>query len=243
MVPQELKSDILKLCHDDFTGGHLGEKKTWVKLSNRFYWQNYYKETINYVNKCSTCAKIKSPPANRANLKPILDFEKPFDKLAVDILELTRTDSGNRYAVVFSDYLTRWVEAFPLRDMKAESIAKVLVNEIITRHSAPKELLSDQGQNFLSKIVKAVCDYFKINKINTTPFNPKCDGLVEGFHKCLCRMLASYCNANQSNWDLYLPLVLFAYRTSEQSTTKIHLLLYYMVENLDYHQTLILFQI
>ena len=33
-------------------------------------------------------------------------------------------------------------------------------------------------------------------------------------------MLSSYSNANQTNWDLYLPLVLLAYRTSVQSTNK-----------------------
>ena len=33
-------------------------------------------------------------------------------------------------------------------------------------------------------------------------------------------MLSNYVNENQTNWDIYLPLVLFAYRTSEQKSTK-----------------------
>ena len=220
VVPKCLKTDVLALCHDNFTGAHLGEHKTWVKLNNRFYWPNSYKETINYVQSCPVCARIKNPPATRADLKPILDFNKPFDKLAVDIIELSRTNSGNKYAVVFSDYLTKWVEAFPIKDMKAETIAKLLINEIICRHSAPSELLSDQGANFMSNVVKEVCEYFRINKINTTPYNPKCDGLVERFNKTIAQMLSSYSDANQTNWDLYLPLILFAYRTSQQSTSK-----------------------
>ena len=56
---------------------------------------------------CEICAKVKSPQANRAELKPILDFEKPFDMVAVDILELSRTNIGNKYVIVFSDYLSR----------------------------------------------------------------------------------------------------------------------------------------
>ncbi|CAF1025861.1 unnamed protein product [Brachionus calyciflorus] len=32
-------------------------------------------------------------------------------------------------------------------------------------------------------------------------------------------MLSAYSNLNQTNWDLFLPLVLFAYRTSQQATT------------------------
>ena len=220
VVPNELKSDVFKLCHENFTGSHLGEKKTWIKLNNRFYWPNSCKDTINYVQSCEHCAKMKNPPPNRANLNPITDFEKPFDKVAIDILELTRTNSGNKYVVVFSDYLTKWAEAFPIRDMSAETIAKIFINKIVTRHSAPSELLSDQGANFMSNLIKSVCEYFRINKINTSPYNPKCDGLVERFNKTLCQMLASYCNSNQTNWDLYLPLVLFAYRTSQQTTSK-----------------------
>ena len=220
VIPEALKGDIFKLCHDNFTGAHLGEKKTWVKLNNRFFWPNAYRQTLGYVQSSPVCARFKNPPANCADLNPITDFSKPFDKLAIDILELTQTNSGNKYVVVFSDYLTKWAEEFPLRNATAESIANIFVNEIITRHSAPRELLSDQGANFCSKLIKNVCEYFKINKIQTTPYNPKCDGLVERFNKTLCQMLAAYSNSNQTYQDLYLHLVLFAYRTSEQSTSK-----------------------
>ena len=37
VIPESLKKDVYELCHDNFTGAHLGEKKTCVKLSNRFY--------------------------------------------------------------------------------------------------------------------------------------------------------------------------------------------------------------
>jgi len=42
VVPTVLRKDVLELCHDNFTGAHLGQKKTWIKLSNRFYWPNSY---------------------------------------------------------------------------------------------------------------------------------------------------------------------------------------------------------
>ncbi|CAF1053382.1 unnamed protein product [Brachionus calyciflorus] len=167
VVPKELKLDILKMCHDNFTGAHLGQRKTWIKLNNLFYWPNSrYK---NYVESCDVCSTIKDPPATRAGLKTITEFQKPFDMVAGDILELTRTNSGNKYVVVFTDYLTKLVEAFPLRDQTAESIAKIFINEIISRHSAPSKLLSDQGRNFLSNLIKSIFQYFKINKVQTSP--------------------------------------------------------------------------
>jgi hypothetical protein len=103
--------------------------------------------------------------------------------------------------------------------MKATTVAKILVDEIISRHSAPKKLLSDQGRDFLANIVKELCNYFKTKKIQTTPYHPQTNGLTERFNGTLCKMLATYTNNNQTNWDLFLPIVLFAYRTSVQTTT------------------------
>lgn len=104
--------------------------------------------------------------------------------------------------------------------MKAETVAQILVNEIICRHSAPKTLLSDQGESFLAEVIKEMCQYFATNKINTTAYHPQTNGLTEKFNGTLCKMLSAYTNDRQTNWDIYLPEVLFAYRTSIQQTVK-----------------------
>ena len=46
---------------------------------------------------------------------------------------LPETPRGNRYILVVGDYFTKWKEAYPLTDIEALSIAKVLVNEFICR--------------------------------------------------------------------------------------------------------------
>ena len=45
------------------------------------------------------------------------------------------------------------------------------------------------------------------------------DGLVERFHGTLAQSLFMYVSANQKDWDVYIPMVLFAYRTSPSATT------------------------
>jgi hypothetical protein len=99
--------------------------------------------------------------------------------LGIAFLEFSRTSSGNKYIVVFTDYLTKWVEAFPMSDMTSTSIAKIFFNEIISRYSAPEKFLSDQGANFLSNLINSICNNFKINKVQKETYNPKCDGLAE----------------------------------------------------------------
>jgi transposase InsO family protein len=103
--------------------------------------------------------------------------------------------------------------------MEATVIAKLIVNEIFCRHGAPKTLLSDRGKNFLSKLIREVCNLLSIKKLNTPAYHPQTDGLVERFNSVISQSLSMYVSANQKDWDEFLPSILFAYRTSPQATT------------------------
>ena len=65
--------------------------------------------------------------------------------------------------------------------VKAPVIARLFIDEIISRHGAPRVLLSDRGTNFLSKVVAEVCKIFQIQKVNTSSYHPQTDGTVERF--------------------------------------------------------------
>ena len=143
-----------------------------------------------------------------------------FDRVAVDCLgPFPESYSGNRYVVVFSDYFTRWPEAFAVSTIDAVVIAKSLVNEIFCRHGSPKTLLSDRGRNFLSKLIQEVCKLISTEKINTSAYHPMTDGLVERFNSYISQSLSMFVADNQKDWDEFLPAILFAYCTSPQATT------------------------
>jgi hypothetical protein len=55
----------------------------------------------------------------------------------------------------------------------------------------------------------------------SSSYHPESQGLVERFNKTLCHLLKSYVSSNQKDWCSYLDLVLFAYRTSPQSSSRI----------------------
>ena len=130
--------------------------------------------------------------------------------------------NGNRYILAFTDYLTKWVECFALSDIQAPNIAKIYVEEIVCRHSAARELLSDRGKNFLAKIVLEVCKLVNTAKINTTSYRPQCNGLTERFNHTLTTMfmLSMYVSQHHDDWDTYIPYALFAYRTAIHEATK-----------------------
>ena len=221
VVPSALRYQIMKEHHDEMSGGHFGRNKTCAKITNRYFWPRMIKDIINWCESCTVCAARKRPPPGRARHHPILSFEQPFDLVGMDFLgPLTTTTNGNKYIIVFTDYLSRWVEAFATRDMTAVTVSRILINEIICRYGAPIRLLSDQGTNFMSKLVAEVCKYFHTLKINTSAYHPETNGLTERFNGTICQLLSAYINNQQTDWDVYLPACLYAYRTSLQPSVE-----------------------
>ena len=112
-------------------GMHLGAKKTLEKVRSRFYWPGQ-KEVDKWCADCLVCNSRKSPVKNRAHLQLSFAAERPLQRIAMDIIgPLPVTPRGNRCILVIGDYFTKWKEAFPLADMEASSIARVVVNEFI----------------------------------------------------------------------------------------------------------------
>ena len=174
-----------------------------------------YKDVEHWCKSCTECSMRKSPRHSKKAPLLSIPVENAFDWVAVDVLgPFPPSNRGNRYVVVFSDYLTRWCEAFPVPSVEATVISRLLVDEVIARHGAPRVLLSDRGKNFLSKVVADVCKIFQIHKVNTSSYHPQTDGLVERFNSTLCQSLSMYVSKNQKDWDDFIPLVLFAHRTS-----------------------------
>ena len=70
------------------------------------------------------------------------------------------------------DSFTKWTEAFLLRNKEAETVAKVLVEQVFTRFGTPLSVLSDQGKEVDGRIMNEICRLFGIEKLRTSPYKP-----------------------------------------------------------------------
>ena len=220
IVPKSMKEEVLQLIHDNPTGGHLGITKTNERLKKRFYWISCKDDVTRYIQQCNICEARKNPPrAAKGKLGQYL-VGAPMERVAIDILgPLPRTEKGNKYIVIISDYFTRWVEAYPVVNQEAETVAKVFTEEFIARYGVPLQVHTGQGRQFESTLLQDLCKYLKIEKTRTTAFNPKSDGLVERFNRTIEDMIGKYIRPDQKDWDDVLPLLMLAYRSSEHDTT------------------------
>ena len=83
-------------------------------------------------------------------------------------------------------------------------------------------MLTDQGSQFTSDIMKEVSRLLSLKHITTTPYHPMCIGLVEKFNGTLKQMLKRMCSERPMDWDNYLNAVLFAYREVPHESLGFH---------------------
>ena len=219
VLPESCRKQLFDQVHGGVYGGHLRDAKIHSVLSRHYWWKGMRGDIIKWCRACVTCASRRVGKAIQPPLTPIPVFG-PFDRVGVDVIQFPKSVQGNQYAVVFVDYLTKWPEVFAVPDQTSLTIAKLLVEQIVSRHGVPKELLSDRGKNFLSELMQEVYDLLGTHKVSTTAYHPQTDGLVERFNRTLTDMLAKTVEKQGRDWDEHLPYVLFAYRMCAQQSTK-----------------------
>ena len=188
--PEKDREKLFHEAHDGAFGAHLRDAKVHSQLSKHYWWKGM-RADIRWCRTCLTCVTHKAGRAVKPPLTPI-PVSGPFDRVGVDVVHFPKSNDGNQYAVVFMDYmyLTKWLEVFPTPDQTALTIAKLLAEQVISRHGVPVELLSDRGSAFLSHLIQEVCQLLGIHRVNTTAYHPQTDGLVERFNRTLIDMLA-----------------------------------------------------
>ncbi|XP_053473735.1 uncharacterized protein LOC128603132 [Ictalurus furcatus] len=157
-----------------------------------------------------------APPAP---LIPLPIIRVPFERVGMDLVgPLPKSARGHEYILVIVDYATRYPEAVPLRKATSQNIARELVL-LFSRVGITKDVLTDQGTPFVSKLMADLCRLLQVKHLKTSVYHPQTDGLVERFNQTLKRMLRRVVDEEGRNWDLLLPYVLFAVRECPQAST------------------------
>ena len=175
-VPDSLRSELMREAHAGSLSGHFAAKSLYDTLTRSYWWDGMYRDVQRFARGCLTCAaRGGTGRRHRAPLHP-LPVSGPFERIGVDIMEMPQTERGNRYVIVFADYLTKWVEACATQDQTSETIARLLVDRVVCRHGVPAELLSDRGANLLSELIWNVCSLLGVHKLTQLRTTPSATG-------------------------------------------------------------------
>jgi len=153
--------DAIRQCHAGVTGGHFGEDKTKEQIKRRFYWPDWQADVWRYCRRCTQCNRYHwGGLRKQGSLQPVIPGA-PFERWYIDLTgQHPKSDRGNIWILTCMDSFTKWAEAFPLRNKEAETIAKVLVEQVFSRFGAPLSVLSDQGREVDGHIMREVCQNY-----------------------------------------------------------------------------------
>ncbi|UYV65636.1 hypothetical protein LAZ67_3004918 [Cordylochernes scorpioides] len=153
-------------------------------------------------------------------LKAIPPATSPFQRVGMDLLgRFPKSDTGNKWIIVCTDYLTRFAVTKALPTGEAKEAAKFLMEDVVLKHGAPREIITDRGRVFQSKLIAELTNQCSSIHRFTTAYHPQTNGLTERLNKTLANMIAMYASVEQKDWDVILPYVTFAYNTAKQDTT------------------------
>lgn len=155
IVPEIWKNDIMKMLHDDIQVGHLGIHKTVARTQNRFYWLGYKHDIEKWIRNCVVCNSRKQPPRKAKSKMKQYNVGAPLERVALDIIgPLPVSNKGNKYALIVSDYFTKWAEGYPMPDMETTTIVDCFITNFVCRFGIPYQVHTDQGRQFESGLFK-----------------------------------------------------------------------------------------
>ena len=105
---------------------------------------------------------------------------------------------------------------------------------MFSKHRVPKHVTSNHGLEFVSRFFHSLGKALDMNLHFTSGYHPKGDGQTEQTNQTLEQYLCIFCNYQQDNWYMLLPLAEFAYNNALSATTSISL----FFANKGYHPNL-----
>ena len=205
----------LFFCTVKHNNNNNNNNRLYNALIRTWWWEGMYSYVNRYCKSCPQCVTVSGAGrTGRPTIRPI-----PFQIFGVDVMDLPKTESGNKHVLVFQDFLTKWPLVFPIPDQKTTRISQILVEEIVPVFGVPEALLSDRGTNLLSFLMKEVCNLLGIEKLNTTAYHPQCNGLTERFNRTLKMMLRKHAAKFGPQWDKCLHGILWDYRNTPHEST------------------------
>ena len=99
-----------------------------------------------------------------------LPIGRPWQMVAIDILQVPLSTHNNKYLLVIQDYFTNWADAIPLLNQRAATTSAEMV---FSTYDIPDIVHSNQGWNFESTVFHQTLKAFGVEKSCTTAYHLK----------------------------------------------------------------------
>ena len=105
-------------------------------------------------------------------------------------------------------------------DQTAKTIATFLYGGYISIFGALARLLSDRGASFMSSVIEEMCKILGIKQLQTMPYHPKTNRLLERLHQMIMHMIREAGRRKKANWPSHLAEIVHAYNATQSAVTR-----------------------
>ncbi|KAL2035927.1 hypothetical protein VTO58DRAFT_101845 [Aureobasidium pullulans] len=216
-----LRADFLEHMHNHY--GHFGAPGLLGHVESRAWWPSMQRDIRYFGKHCPVCqiTQKKSSKENETAFHQVNVELQPFERWALDVVgPLPPSLSGKQYVITAIDYATNWPIARAVESADDETTAEFVYEEIYCAYGAPREILSDNGANFVSRVVQHLCNKLRSLHRLSTPYHPRANGKNENLNGILGGLLTKMCVGNEmSLWESFLPEAIFHCRSRIHSGT------------------------
>jgi len=177
-------------------------------------------DCCKHAKKCHKCQIYADKTHVQPNTLNVLSSPWPFSMWGIYMIGKIepKTSNGHRFILVAIDYFTKWVEVVSYANVTKQVVVKFIKNQIICRYGFPSRNIEDNGTNLNNKMMKELCNYFKIEHHNSSPYRPQMNGVVEAANKNIKKIVQKMV-VTYKDWHEMLPFALHEYRTSVHTST------------------------
>ncbi|GJX69749.1 putative reverse transcriptase domain-containing protein [Tanacetum coccineum] len=183
MTLQSSIKDRIPAAHKEACDESMGLQKGLAEMIehrsdgalDRHWWPRIKKDIAVYVSRCLTCLKVKAEHQRPSGLLQQLEIpEWKCKGIAMDfVTKLPRTSSGYDTIWVIVDRLTK--SAYFLRmceDYKMDRLARLYLNEIVSKHGVPISIISDHDSRFTSRFWQSMQEALGTRLDMSTAYHP-----------------------------------------------------------------------
>ncbi|BES97092.1 multicellular organismal development [Nesidiocoris tenuis] len=209
-VPELYRYSIFRQFHSI---SHAGTRATSAMISDRFVWPRMRIDIARWVRQCHSCQLAKVQRHEKSPLVKFLLPDERFSHVHVDVVGPLPPSRGATYLLTCTDRFTRWIEALPMENQTAETVAFTFFNGWVARFGTPLTMVTDQGRSFTSNLFHQVASILGIEIRHTSSYHPQTNGLLERQHRALKAAIMARTDRPE-RWMQELPVVLLGLRSS-----------------------------
>uniref|UniRef100_A0A0A9Y417 RNA-directed DNA polymerase n=1 Tax=Lygus hesperus TaxID=30085 RepID=A0A0A9Y417_LYGHE len=180
-------------------------------MTEKYVWPSINDEVRKWTQACIGCQRSKVNKHTKSPIGTFVEADDRFSVVHIDIVGPLPPSDGYTYLLTMIDRFSSWMEAVPIVDIKAETVAKTFFSQWISRYGAHTHLVSDRGRQFQSCLFRKHAELCGINLRHTTPYHPQSHGKVERLHRTLKTAVKAH---NSPKWTETLPIVLLGLRAA-----------------------------